>query len=134
MKYVQDPEDDLDVVLNFTVTSTIPSLNAVAWAIGLSLTAGSYVTNGGNTYRVEVGGIVSAGFPPTILPDVGPSGTAFFVDTSGITYRYVPTNIANLTSYGAGSWSTTLYVMNDQRIGAELFEDILDAQGVRRIK
>ena len=134
MKYVQDPEDDLDVVLNFTVTSTIPSLNAVAWAIGLSLTAGSYVTNGGNTYRVEVGGIVSAGFPPTIPPDVGPSGTAFFVDTSGITYRYVPTNIANLTSYGAGSWSTTLYVMNDQRIGTELFEDILDAQGVRRIK
>lgn len=134
MKYVQDPEEDLDVVLNFTVTSSIPSLNAVAWATGLTLTAGSYVTNGGNTYLVEVGGFVSPGLPPDTPADVGPSGTAFFVDASGITYRYIPTNIANLSSYGAGSWSTTIYVMNDQRVGAELFEDVLDAQGVRRVK
>jgi hypothetical protein len=134
LRYVQDQEDDVDVIFNFSVTSTIPSLNAVAWAIGLSLTAGSYVTNGGNTYLVEVGGIVSPGLPPSTPADVGPSGTAFFVDNSGITYRYVPTNIANLTSYGAGSWSTTVYVMNDQKIGAEKFEELLNQQQNRRTK
>ena len=115
-----------DVTLHFTVTSSIPPITSSAWTLGAAYTAGSYVTNGGNLYRVEVGGVVGTG--PTPPADVGPSGTSFFTDNSGIEYRYIPSNIANLTSYGAGDWTTTLYVMNDERIGLARLQELLDAQ------
>lgn len=126
LRYEQDPLEEIDVVLEFTVTSSIPPIVSTAWAPLASYAAGDYVTNGSDLYRVEVGGIVGIG--PTPPPDVGPSGTSFFTDNSGIEYRYIPSNIANITSYGDGTWTTTMYVLNDQRIGFQQFQDLLDAQ------
>lgn len=128
LAYEQDPAEDVDVVLSFSVTSSIPAMVKTAWAIGTPLPTGSYCTNGGSTYYVELGGTPSPGNPPAgIPPDIGPSGTSFFVDNSGMTYRYVPA-LADITSYGAGDWSTTMYVLNDQRIGFQQFQDLIEAQ------
>lgn len=126
LRYEQDPLEEIDVILEYTVTSSIPPIVSTAWAPLASYAAGDYVTNGSDLYRVEVGGIVGIG--PTPPPDVGPSGTSFFTDNSGIEYRYIPSNIANRTSYGDGTWTTTMYVLNDQRIGFQQFQDLLNAQ------
>ena len=121
-----------DIVFNFTVTSSIPALTTTAWAIGTPLATGSYCTNGGSTYYVELGGTPSTGNPGAGIPaDVGPSGTSFFIDNSGMRYRYIPPE-GLVTTAGAGSWSTTLYVMNDYRIGQERFNELLDAAEARR--
>ena len=137
-----------DIVFNFTTTSSVPAITYVTWAIGAVLPTGSYVLKGGSTYHVDVGGTVSGGTPgspgdPTAVPpvpstpgtpaDTGPSGSGFFVDESGITYRYIPPE-GVLTSIGAGTWSTTLYVMNDYLVGQTRFEELLDAAVARRVK
>ena len=131
-----------DVVFNFTVTSSIPALNTITWAIGTPIPTGSYCTNGSSTYYVESGGTPSggnAGDPLAVPPipgvpaDSGPSGTGFFTDQSGMRYRYIPPE-GTVTSAGAGSWSTTLYVMNDYRIGAIRFQELLDEATARRVK
>ena len=137
-----------DIVFNFTTTSSVPAITYVTWGIGVSLSVGDYVLMGGSTYHVDVGGTVSGGTPgspgdPTAVPpvpstpgtpaDTGPSGSGFFVDESGITYRYIPPE-GVLTSIGAGTWSTTLYVMNDYLVGQTRFEELLDAAVARRVK
>ena len=131
-----------DVIFEFTVTSSIPELTTIAWAIGTSIPTGSYCTNGGSTYYVELGGTPSAGTAgdPLAVPpipgtpaDVGPSGTGFFIDNSGMRYRYIPPE-GLVTTAGAGTWSTTLYVMNDYRIGAERFAELLNEADARRVK
>ena len=137
-----------DIVFNFTTTSSVPAITYVTWAIGAVLPTGSYVLKGGSTYHVDLGGTVSGGTPgspgdPTAVPpvpptpgtpaDTGPSGSGFFVDESGITYRYIPPE-GVLTSIGAGTWSTTLYVMNDYLVGQTRFEELLDAAVARRVK
>ena len=131
-----------DVIFNFTVTSSIPALSTTPWSLATSLATGSYCTNGGNTYYVEQGGTPgqgSAGDPLAVPPvpatpaDSGPSGSGFFIDESGMRYRYIPPQ-GTVTTAGAGSWSTTLYVMNDYRIGAERFEELLDESEARRVK
>ena len=137
-----------DIVFNFTTTSSVPAITYVTWAIGAVLPTGSYVLMGGSTYHVDLGGTVSGGTPgspgdPTAVPpvpstpgtpaDTGPSGSGFFVDESGITYRYIPPE-GVLTSIGAGTWSTTLYVMNDYLVGQTRFEELLDAAVARRVK
>ena len=137
-----------DIVFNFTTTSSVPAITYVTWGIGVSLSVGDYVLMGGSTYHVDVGGTVRGGTPgspgdPTAVPpvpstpgtpaDTGPSGSGFFVDESGITYRYIPPE-GVLTSIGAGTWSTTLYVMNDYLVGQTRFEELLDAAVARRVK
>ena len=123
-----------DIVFNFTVTSSIPALNTIAWALFTPIPTGSYCTNGGSTYYVESGGTPSTGSPGAGIPaDVGPSGTGFFIDNSGMRYRYIPPE-GTVTTAGAGSWSTTLYVMNDYRIGATRFQELLDEATARRVK
>ena len=122
-----------DVIFEFTVTSSIPALTTIAWAIGTSIPTGSYCTNGGSTYYVELGGTPSLGSPPTIPADTGPSGTGFFIDGSGMRYRYIPPE-GLVTTAGAGSFSTTLYVMNDYRIGAARFTELLNEATARRVK
>jgi hypothetical protein len=130
--YVQDPAEDVDVVLSFSVTSSIPPIVSTPWSlysgplIPSTYVAGDYVTNGGNLYRVDVGGTVAVGPAPNL--DAGPSGTGFTTDVSGIVYRYIPSNIADITSYGAGDWTTTMYVLNDQSIGFQQFQDLVAAQ------
>ena len=132
LAYEQDPAEDVDVVLSFSVTSSIPPIVSTPWSlysgvlIPSTYAAGDYVTNGGNLYRVDVGGTVATGPAPNL--DAGPSGTSFFTDVSGIVYRYIPSNIADITSYGAGDWTTTMYVLNDQRIGFQQFQDLVEAQ------
>jgi hypothetical protein len=136
------------MVFNFTVTSSIAGVSTLTWAIGATLPTGSYVLKGGSTYHVDVGGTVSSGTTgdpgdPSAVPpipptpgdpaDTGPSGTGIFVDESGITYRYIPPE-GLLTSIGAGTWSTTLYVMNDYLVGQARFQEILDASEARRVK
>jgi len=149
LRYEQDTNEDIDVLFNFNVTSSIPALTTRPWSIGMGVVvAGEYITNGGSVYHVDVGGTVQAGTPgtpgdpladPPIPPtegtpsDSGPSGTGFTTEPSGIVYRYVP-DLANVSSYGAGTWSTTMYIMNDQRIGFERFQEILDASPARRDK
>lgn len=130
------------------MTSSVPAITYVTWGIGVSLSVGDYVLMGGSTYHVDVGGTVSggtAGTPgdPTAVPpvpstpstpaDTGPSGSGFFVDESGITYRYIPPE-GVLTSIGAGTWSTIIYVMNDYLPGQTRFEELLDAAEARRVK
>lgn len=137
-----------DVIFNFTVTSSIPAVSTTPWSLTTPLVTGSYCTNGGSTYYVELGGTPgqgTAGTPgdPTATPpvpptsgtpaDVGPSGTGFFTDNSGMRYRYIPPE-GLVTTAGAGSWSTTLYVMNDYRIGAARFGELLDEAEARRVK
>ena len=123
-----------DIVFNFTVTSSIPALSTIAWALFTPIPTGSYCTNGGSTYYVESGGTPSTGSPGAGIPaDVGPSGTGFFIDNSGMRYRYIPPE-GTVTTAGAGSWSTTLYVMNDYRIGATRFQELLDEATARRVK
>ena len=123
-----------DIVFNFTVTSSIPALSTIAWALFTPIPTGSYCTNGGSTYYVEVGGTPSTGNPQAgIPPDVGPSGTGFFIDNSGMRYRYIPPE-GTVTTAGAGTWSTTLYVMNDYRIGAARFQELLGQATARRVK
>ena len=123
-----------DIVFNFTVTSSIPALSTIAWALFTPIPTGSYCTNGGSTYYVESGGTPSTGNPQAGTPaDVGPSGTGFFIDGSGMRYRYIPPE-GTVTTAGAGSWSTTLYVMNDYRIGAARFQELLDEATARRVK
>jgi len=144
----QTREGHRDMVFNFTVTSSIAGVSTLTWAIGATLPTGSYVLKGGSTYHVDVGGTVSGGTPgtpgnPTAVPpvpstpgtpaDTGPSGTGIFVDESGITYRYIPPE-GLLTSIGAGTWSTTLYVMNDYLVGQARFQEILNASEARRVK
>jgi len=124
-------ENHIDVVLSFSVTSSIPPIVKTAWALGSTYAAGDYVTNGGNIYHVDVGGTTNLG--PTPPADVGPSGTGFFVDNSGITYRYVP-SFADTTSFGAGDWTTTMYVINDQQIGYARFQELVDAEPTKRNK
>ena len=121
-----------DIVFNFTVTSSIPALSTIAWALFTPIPTGSYCTNGGSTYYVEVGGTPSTGSPGAGIPaDVGPSGTGFFIDNSGMRYRYIPPE-GTVTTAGAGTWSTTLYVMNDYRIGAARFQELLGQATARR--
>ena len=121
-----------DIVFNFTVTSSIPALSTIAWALFTPIPTGSYCTNGGSTYYVELGGTPSTGSPGAGIPaDVGPSGTGFFIDNSGMRYRYIPPE-GTVTTAGAGSWSTTLYVMNDYRIGAARFQELLNEATARR--
>lgn len=119
-----------DIVFNFTVTSSIPALTTIPWALLTPIPTGSYCTNGGSTYYVELGGT-----PGTVAggggTDVGPSGTSFFIDATGMRYRYIPPE-GTVTTAGAGSWSTTLYVMNDYRIGQERFNELIDAAEARR--
>ena len=123
-----------DIVFNFTVTSSIPALSTIAWALFTPIPTGSYCTNGGSTYYVEVGGTPSTGSPGAGIPaDVGPSGTGFFIDNSGMRYRYIPPE-GTVTTAGAGTWSTTLYVMNDYRIGAARFQELLGQATARRVK
>ena len=50
-----------------------------------------------------------------------------------MTYRYIPPE-GLLTSIGAGTWSTTLYVMNDYLVGQARFQEIIDASDARRVK
>ena len=119
-----------DIVFNFTVTSSIPALTTIPWALLTPIPTGSYCTNGGSTYYVELGGT-----PGTVAggggTDVGPSGTSFFIDATGMRYRYIPPE-GLVTTAGAGSWSTTLYVMNDYRIGAARFQELLNEATARR--
>lgn len=122
-----------DVTFTFTVTSSIPALTTTAWAYGVPFAVGDYCTNGGNTYYVEVGGTPSAGAPPTIPADVGPSGTSFFTDTNGMVYRYIPPE-GLITSTGDGTFTTIVYLMNDYRIGVQRFQELLDAAESRRVK
>ena len=123
-----------DIVFNFTVTSSIPALTTIAWALFTPIPTGSYCTNGGSTYYVESGGTPSTGSPGAGIPaDVGPSGTGFFIDNSGMRYRYIPPE-GLVTTAGAGTWSTTLYVMNDYRIGAARFQELLGQATARRVK
>lgn len=137
-----------DVIFSFTVTSSIPALSTTAWAIGTSLSTGSYCTNGGSTYYVELGGTPDAGTPgdpgdplavPPVPPtsgtpaDTGPSGTGFFTDNSGMRYRYIPPE-GLITSAGAGTFTTILYVMNDYRIGVARFTELLEEAEARRVK
>ena len=144
----QTREGHRDMVFNFTVTSSIAAVSTLTWAIGAVLPTGSYVLRGGSTYHVDVGGTVSSGTAgdpgdPTAVPpvpstpgdpaDSGPSGTGIFVDESGMTYRYIPPE-GLLTSIGAGTWSTTLYVMNDYLVGQARFQEIIDASDARRVK
>ena len=142
LRYIQDQEDDIDVKFSFSVTSSIPPLTVIPWAFLTTLSAGDYVSFGGTVWYVEVGGVVDAGTPGDPLADpptegtpadTGPSGTGFFTDNSGITYRYMPP-LSNYTTYGAGTLETTMYIMNDQKIGAARFEELLNQQQKRRIK
>ena len=142
-RYVTNPDFDnstasttrpghQDITLHFTVTSNItPTFVSAPWAV-TSYAVGNYVTKGGNLYVVTIGGTVSTGpMPP---PDVGPSGTSFFTDNSGIQYRYIPINIGALDSYGAGDFTTTIYVMNDELLGFDRLQELLDAQEDTRTK
>jgi len=138
-----------DIVFNFSVTSTISAFPATTvWAIGTPLSTGSYCTNGSNTYYVEFGGTPSSGTPgtpgdplatPPVPPtsgtpaDSGPSGTGFFIDESGMRYRYIPPT-GLITTAGAGDFSTTLYAMNDYAGSQKIFEDRLDTNSTRREK
>lgn len=142
-RYVNNPDFDnstasttrpghQDITLHFTVTSNItPAFVSTPWTV-TTYTVGDYVTNGGSLYVVTIGGTVGTGpMPP---PDVGPSGTSFFTDNSGIQYRYIPSNIGALDSYGAGDFTTTLYVMNDELLGFARLEELLEAQEDTRTK
>ena len=83
---------------------------------------------------MELGGTPSTGNPGAGIPaDTGPSGTGFFIDGSGMRYRYIPPE-GLVTTAGAGSFSTTLYVMNDYRIGAARFTELLNEAEARRVK
>ena len=114
-----------DIVFDFTITSSIPALTTTPWAIGTLLPTGSYCTKGGSTYYVELGGIPSTGNPPAGIPaDTGPSGTGFFIDQSGMRYRYIPPE-GLVTTKGAGNFNTTLYVMNDYANGSNRVNEIL---------
>lgn len=114
-----------DIVFNFTVTSSIPALPTTAWALLVPLATGSYCTKGGSTYYVELGGTPSTGNPPAGIPaDTGPSGTGFFIDQSGMRYRYIPPE-GLVTTRGAGSFTTTLYVINNYASGANRVDEIL---------
>ena len=114
-----------DIVFNFTVTSSIPALTTIAWALFTPIPTGSYCTNGGSTYYVESGGTPSTGSPGAGIPaDTGPSGTSFFIDNSGMRYRYIPPE-GLVTTAGAGTWSTTLYVMNNSSIGSDRLDELL---------
>ena len=141
-------EGHVDIVFNFTVTSSIPGVTTIPWDLATTLSTGDYVTSGGSTYYVEVGGTPGQGTPgtpgdpnatPPVPPtsgtpaDTGPSGSGFFVDESGMRYRYIPPE-GLITSAGAGDFSTTLYVMNDYRIGAERFQELLNESDARRVK
>ena len=118
-------EGHRDIVFNFTVTSSIPALTTIAWALFTPIPTGSYCTNGGSTYYVELGGTPSTGSPGAGIPaDVGPSGTSFFIDNGGMRYRYIPPE-GTVTTAGAGSWSTTLYVMNNSSIGSSRLDELL---------
>lgn len=133
LQYIQDPTNDKDVSYTFTTTSTIPPLTILTWTLGAGYSAGDYVSNGGNLYHVDVGGVVGTG--PTPPADVGPSGTGFFVDNSGIEYRYIPINLVNFTSFGAGTWQTVKYVMNNYLLGLERYEELTNTEaGTRRNK
>jgi hypothetical protein len=81
--------------------------------------------------------VESGGTPGTVAggggTDVGPSGTGFFIDATGMRYRYIPPE-GTVTTAGAGTWSTTLYVMNDYRIGAARFQELLGQATARRVK
>ena len=130
-----------DVIFSFTVTSSIPALSTTPWSLATTLPTGSYCTHNGNTYYVELGGTPGqgdAGNPTAVPPipatpaDGGPGGTGFFIDESGMRYRYIPPE-GTVTTAGAGTWSTTLYVMNDYRIGVERFNELLNAADARRI-
>ena len=124
-----------DVQFRFSVTSSIPALTTTAWALLTPLATGSYCTNGGSTYYVELGGTPSTGSPPNGIPaDVGPSGTSFFIDNSGMRYRYIPPQ-GLVTSFGAGTqYDMILYLMNDYLIGQARFEELIDAADARRVK
>ena len=124
-----------DIVFNFTVTSSIPALTTIAWALFTPIPTGSYCTNGGSTYYVESGGTPSTGNPAAGTPaDVGPSGTSFFIDNSGMRYRYIPPQ-GLVTSFGAGTqYDMILYLMNDYLVGQARFEELIDAADARRVK
>ena len=133
LQYQQDPTNDKDITYTFTTTSSIPALTVRSWALGIGVAVGDYISNGGNIYHVDVGGIVNIGPEPPA--DTGPSGTGFFVDNSGITYRYIPNNIANYSEFGAGTWQTTQFIMNNYLIGAEKYQEIVEQlQTQRRTK
>jgi len=147
-----------DVKFRFSITSTIPSLASVAtvtdWSTVIldatNIPTGTYVTSGGSTYYVELGGVPQSGspgdpgdpnavppIPPTdpVADDSGPSGTGFYIDSaSGMRYRYIPPQ-GLVTSWGAGTeYDMILYLMNDYRVGQERFVEIMDAAEARRVK
>ena len=125
----------VDVKFRFSITSSIPAVTTTAWALLTPLATGSYCTNGGSTYYVELGGTPSTGSPAAGTPaDVGPSGTSFFIDNSGMRYRYIPPK-GLVTSFGAGTqYDMILYLMNDYLVGQARFEEIIDASDARRVK
>lgn len=149
-KYFQDTTTQTTVKFNFNVTSSIPPITIVTWALGATITAGDYVSFGGELWIALTSGVVFEGTPPTPgdpnaeppVPgdpgepaDVGPTlqedlSGLFFTDNGGLRYRYVPSNIVNRTSYGEGEWSTTMYVLNDATIGLERFTELVEAQQI----
>jgi len=138
-----------DISFKFSVTSSIPGISSTPWSLSTSLATGSYCTNGGSTYYVELGGTPGQGSPgspgdPNAVPpvpavdpvpaDSGPSGSGFFIDESGMRYRHVPSQ-GLVTTFGAGAeYDMILYVMNDYLIGQGRFDELLDASDARRNK
>ena len=150
-RYINNPDFDnstasttrpghQDITLHFTVTSSVSPAGGtpVPWSLTPVLpgyAVGDLVTNGGNTYTVLTPGMPSLGSPPAgIPPDTGPSGTGLFTDNGGMQYNYVPYNIVGLSSYGAGDFTTTLYVMNDELLGFARLQELLDLQDDIRTK
>lgn len=150
-RYINNPDFDSstasttrpghqDITLHFTVTSSVSPAGGtpVPWSLTPPLpgyAVGDLVTRGGNTYTVLTPGMPSLGSPPAgIPPDTGPSGTGLFTDNGGMQYNYVPYNIVGLSSYGAGDFTTTLYVMNDELLGFARLQELLDLQDDIRTK
>ena len=65
----------------------------------------------------------STGSPPNGIPaDVGPSGTSFFIDNSGMRYRYIPPQGLVIVLVLVHNM-IYLYLMNDYLIGQARFEE-----------
>lgn len=132
LKYNQDPVIDRDVTYTFTVTSSMPAWNSSPWAPG-TYAVGDYVTNGGNLYRVILGGTATTGTgPPTgttnyrgtvTVKDVGPV-------PSGPVYRYIPDPIGS--GFGAATIKLRQNVLNNYINGQVRYSEIIDSRPTRR--
>ena len=131
VKYNQDPVVDRDVTYTFTVTSSMPAWNSSPWAPG-TYSIGDYVTNGGNLYRVILGGTATSGTGP-------PTGTTNYRGTaliggiptpSGPVYRYIPDPIGS--GFGAATIQLRQNVLNNYINGQERYSEILDSRPTRR--